>query len=232
MGRRDDAAALWEAIIPHLAAFPRDAPEWIVAGAGSAQLCVAFDDRVTAAAVYEALLPYVDRQVASGAHTPSSGPVSLYLGMLATLLRRWEAAGAHLHAALAACQAMGSAPYEAYTRLELARMLRLCPPSGAGAAADEHLDGALRIARRVGMPSLLAHAETLREARGRAGVLTPREEQVAELVAEGLSNRQIAHRLRMAERTAENHVTHILTKLGFDSRARVAAWYTARRHTG
>ncbi|MDP9847032.1 ATP-binding protein [Streptosporangium lutulentum] len=232
MGRLDDAAALWEAITPHLAAFPRDAPEWIVSGAGNAQLCVAFDDRVTAAAVYEALLPYADRQVASGAHTPSSGPVSLYLGMLATLLRRWEAAGEHLHAALASCQAMGSAPYEAYTRLELARLLRLRPPSGTGAAADEHLDGAMRIARRVGMPSLLAHAETLHEARGRAGVLTPREEQVAELVAEGLSNRQIAHRLRMAERTAENHVTHILTKLGFDSRARVAAWYTARRHPG
>lgn len=228
MGRHEDAAALWEAITPHLAAFPRDAPEWIVAGAGNAQLCVAFDDRVTAAAVYEALLPYADRQIASGAHTPSSGPVSLYLGMLARLLRRWEEAEAHLHAALMACQAMGSAPYEAYTRLELARM----PRPSSGAATDEHLDGALRIARRVGMPSLLAHAETLHETRGRAGVLTPREEQVAELVAEGLSNRQIAHRLRMAERTAENHVTHILTKLGFDSRARVATWYTARRQTG
>jgi non-specific serine/threonine protein kinase len=132
---------------------------------------------------------------------------------------------------------MGSAPYEAYTRLELARLLRLHPPSGAGAAADEHLDGALRISRRLGMPSLLADAEALHDARandarGRAGALTPREEQVAELVAEGLSNRQIAHRLHMSERTAENHVTHILTKLGFDSRARIAAWYTARRHTG
>jgi DNA-binding CsgD family transcriptional regulator len=239
MGRRDDAEALWEAITPHLAAFPRDAPEWIVSGAGNAQLCVAFDDHVTAAAVYEALLPYADRQVAPTAHTPSSGPVSLYLGMLATLLRRWEAAGEHLHAALASCQAMDAAPYEAYTRLELARLLRLHPAPGAGtsgagasASADEHLEGALRIARRLGMPSLLADAETLHEARGRAGVLTPREEQVAELVAEGLSNRQIAHRLRMAERTAENHVTHILTKLGFDSRARVAAWHTARRHTG
>ncbi|HEY1488515.1 MAG TPA: LuxR C-terminal-related transcriptional regulator, partial [Micromonosporaceae bacterium] len=44
----------------------------------------------------------------------------------------------------------------------------------------------------------------------------------------GRSNRQIATRLGMSERTAENHVTHILTKLGFDSRARIASWWAGR----
>ncbi len=35
-------------------------------------------------------------------------------------------------------------------------------------------------------------------------------------------------RLHLSERTVENHVTHILTKLGFDSRTRIAAWYATR----
>jgi predicted ATPase/DNA-binding CsgD family transcriptional regulator len=57
-----------------------------------------------------------------------------------------------------------------------------------------------------------------------AGLLTPREREVAVLVAQGLSNRQIAAALLVAEGTAGIHVDHILTKLGFHSRAQVAAW--------
>jgi DNA-binding NarL/FixJ family response regulator len=44
------------------------------------------------------------------------------------------------------------------------------------------------------------------------------------LVARGLTNREIARTLFLSERTAENHVQHILTKLGFGSRAQIAAW--------
>jgi DNA-binding NarL/FixJ family response regulator len=54
--------------------------------------------------------------------------------------------------------------------------------------------------------------------------LSPREAEVAALVAEGLTNRQIAQRLVISERTAQNHVQHILTKLGFATRGQVAAW--------
>jgi len=57
-----------------------------------------------------------------------------------------------------------------------------------------------------------------------AAVLTPRERQVARLIAEGLSNHQIASRLVTSQRTAESHVQNILRKLGFGSRAQVAAW--------
>ena len=227
MGRLNEASALWDTIVPHLAAFPRDAPEWIIAGGGNAELCVAFGDRTTAAAVYESLLPYADRQIISGAHTPSYGPASLYLGMLAALLERWEPAETHLRAALAASKAMGSAPYEAIAHLELARLLGRQRPQDS--AANTHLDNALRTASRLGMAPLAAAATTFNAARTAGRLLSAREEQVAALVAEGLSNRQIATRLRLSERTAENHVTHILTKLGFDSRARIAAWHASRR---
>ncbi|GGY01717.1 LuxR C-terminal-related transcriptional regulator [Streptomyces djakartensis] len=59
--------------------------------------------------------------------------------------------------------------------------------------------------------------------------LTPRETEVARLVAEGLANQQIADRLVIARRTAEGHVERILGKLGFSNRSQIAAWVTAQR---
>ena len=58
--------------------------------------------------------------------------------------------------------------------------------------------------------------------------LTRRETEVAELVAEGLSNPEIARRLVISVRTAQGHVENILRKLGFTSRAMIAAWVTHR----
>lgn len=57
--------------------------------------------------------------------------------------------------------------------------------------------------------------------------LSRRETQVAELVARGLTDREIAQRLSIARRTAESHVAHILVKLNLTRRAQVASWYTA-----
>jgi DNA-binding NarL/FixJ family response regulator len=53
--------------------------------------------------------------------------------------------------------------------------------------------------------------------------LSPREREVADLVTQGLSDREISSRLLISRRTAESHVAHILTKLGFSSRVQVAA---------
>ncbi|MRH93488.1 protein kinase [Nocardia sp. SYP-A9097] len=60
--------------------------------------------------------------------------------------------------------------------------------------------------------------------------LTKREREVAELIAEGLKNREIAARLFISPRTADGHVEHMLTKLGFTSRAQIAAWLAASQH--
>ncbi|HKA82335.1 MAG TPA: AAA family ATPase [Acidimicrobiales bacterium] len=59
--------------------------------------------------------------------------------------------------------------------------------------------------------------------------LSPRELEVAELVTEGLTNSAIAARLFVSRATVSSHVTHILTKLGFTSRAQIAAWTAGRR---
>ena len=54
--------------------------------------------------------------------------------------------------------------------------------------------------------------------------LSPREREVAALLPLGMTNRQIADRLTITEGTANLHVKHILAKLGFTSRAQIAAW--------
>ncbi|RBO93728.1 putative ATPase [Nocardia puris] len=59
---------------------------------------------------------------------------------------------------------------------------------------------------------------------GAAEVLTRREKDVARLVAAGYSNKRIAAELVISVRTAESHVDHIMTKLGFGSRAGIAGW--------
>ncbi|MFI2478798.1 ATP-binding protein, partial [Nocardia xishanensis] len=61
-------------------------------------------------------------------------------------------------------------------------------------------------------------------ASGQRVTLTKRERQVADLIAQGLTNKQIAVELTISPRTAQGHVEHILTKLGFTSRAQIAAW--------
>ena len=58
--------------------------------------------------------------------------------------------------------------------------------------------------------------------------LTPREEEVAVLVAQGLTNRQIAHRLVISESTAETHLARIFKKLGLQSRTQLSVWVNDR----
>ena len=59
--------------------------------------------------------------------------------------------------------------------------------------------------------------------------LTARQREVAALVSQGCTNREIATRLGIDERSAEGHVERIRLRLGFRSRAQIAAWYAAQR---
>ena len=82
-------------------------------------------------------------------------------------------------------------------------------------------------------PPLAAAARTESAARIRpervpATGLTAREQEVAGLIARGLTNRQIGQTLVITEGTAASHVVHILDKLGFSSRAQIAIWAAER----
>jgi DNA-binding CsgD family transcriptional regulator len=76
------------------------------------------------------------------------------------------------------------------------------------------------VRRFLGLPSLRKTATP---------GLTKRQEQVAQLVSEGLTNRQVALRLGIDERSAEGHVERIRTRLGVRSRAQIAAWWVASK---
>jgi DNA-binding CsgD family transcriptional regulator len=58
--------------------------------------------------------------------------------------------------------------------------------------------------------------------------LSPREAEIARLVAEGLGNREIGERLFLSARTVEKHVEHVMNKLGVNARAEIAAWQARR----
>ena len=55
-------------------------------------------------------------------------------------------------------------------------------------------------------------------------LLSTREAEVARLVAEGMTNKEIGARLFISEHTVDSHVRSILNKLGVNSRAQIAAW--------
>ncbi|PFG37795.1 LuxR family two component transcriptional regulator [Flavimobilis soli] len=60
--------------------------------------------------------------------------------------------------------------------------------------------------------------------------LTPSELRVVDLIGEGLSNREIAERLSVAEKTVKNHITSLLAKMGLQRRTQVAAWAAGRKN--
>jgi pimeloyl-ACP methyl ester carboxylesterase/DNA-binding CsgD family transcriptional regulator len=62
---------------------------------------------------------------------------------------------------------------------------------------------------------------------GSVAALTTRQQQVARLVAQGRTNREIAAELTITERSAESHVERIRDRLGFRSRSQLAVWYSA-----
>jgi DNA-binding NarL/FixJ family response regulator len=93
----------------------------------------------------------------------------------------------------------------------------------AGYAAGRALDlaGLLAALERTDAPAGQARVAGSGEA---ASVLTPRELDVLTLVAQGLSNPDIAQRLVLSEHTVHRHLANILRKLGLSSRAAAAAW--------
>ena len=77
---------------------------------------------------------------------------------------------------------------------------------------------------RIALPTPAPVAKGSDRATGGMGPVTARELDVARLIAQGPSNREIGRTLEISERTVDAHVVHILNKLGFNSRAQIAAW--------
>ena len=119
-------------------------------------------------------------------------------------------------------------PFEAARTRALAALA--CRALGDELGATMELDAAAVALRAIGAAPELARVEQMRrEPAGRgAGKLTARELEVLRLVATGLTNRAIAGRLRISEKTVARHVSNIFLKLGLSSRSAATAY--AYRH--
>jgi non-specific serine/threonine protein kinase len=89
---------------------------------------------------------------------------------------------------------------------------------------DSAWDDGLRMSAERALEYALGEGKPEAELPADAGPLSRREREVVAMVAAGMTNRQIADRLFIAERTAEGHVERIRNKLGFRSRTEVATW--------
>jgi len=181
-----------------------------------------------AAALYDMLAPYWEHHVASGMTAMVYfGPVELWLGVGAGHLRRLDDAVAHLERAELACAENGAAAFRVEAQYELARALMARGRPGDVEQARSLVAAARGKAAALGVAALSDKITVLRKRVERADPtrsLTRREREVAGLVSQGLTNRELAERLVIAERTAENHVQHILTKLGLSNRSQLAVW--------
>ena len=206
---------------------------YLITYASLAELAAAFGDRETAGQVHRSLLPYADLFVCSGAGlTMIDGSARRYLGLTATALGRLDEAVRHLREAVAANEREGLAACAALATADLARALVRRGRAGDRSEAAALAVSAAASAERLGMLPLLRDARSLIAALdgSPAGPLTRRESQIAGLIARGLTNRQIAAALHISERTAENHVQHILAKLGLHTRTQIAAWTADLEH--
>ena len=121
-----------------------------------------------------------------------------------------------------------------WARLDLAQAAVRARHRGEAAVL---LDEARTIAAAAGATTLVDAADRLTASFDRARRAEPwhplsaREFEVAQLVAAGLTNRQIADQLVLSPKTISAHITHILTKLGAARRAEIAAWCATVRQT-
>lgn len=231
-GRPDEAARLYQ-LLPPPSWRP---PPWLRPNIAAYRAVVAagLGDAAGAEAAYQALHPDADVHVASGAGVVlTRGSARYHLGVAAAAFGHTDAAATHLRAAVSANQTAGLHPYAAEAACRLAELISARDHPGDRDDAADHARTALTTAESLGMTPVAERARGVLTALPPPeplAPLSPREREIAAFVARGLTNRQIATTAHISERTAENHVQHILTKLGFNTRSQIAVWFTARTH--
>lgn len=223
-GQRDQAERIYRAIAAALPGLPdnsRRLPTQVL----TTDPAIAFDDRDTAAWLYDALLECQGMFLAGSAGTVfCHGPADLVLGRLATTAADLDTALRHIESAARHAERSGAVPYVALSKLAEAEVRHR---RGDDDAVSRRLASeAAELADVLGMPGPAARARRLAAASA-PGPLTTREREIAQLVASGLTNKEIAARLVLSERTVESHIRNAMLRLGLNRRVQLAKWTSA-----
>jgi DNA-binding CsgD family transcriptional regulator len=231
LGERKAAASTYRSLGP--AEHWRPAPHSdLFAWAYGVKVAIALRADQDVAALRTRLERHRGMHVATGAGAVGYfGPVELWLGVAAAHLGDHDVALRDLERALVLCGANGAAGFQAEAQLHVARTLLSRAAPGDALRARQLAEEAAARADLLGMaPAAAAARDVVEQSLPlRSGQLTRREREVAALVGQGLTNRAIAGRLHLSERTAANHVQHILDKLDLDNRAQITAWLSSQQ---
>ena len=228
LGRLDEARAVYETVRSLPGRGDQDSRN-LGALTHIMDLIIAFRDRDTALAAYDLMASHTADTIAAGTGVVFlSGSPHWPLGGLAVLLDHTEAALEHFATAVTVNTRLGARPFVVLARLDWAGALRARGRRGDQAEALPLARQAAEEAHRLDMPGPARRAEQLvselRHAIQAGNPLTPREQEIAGLISGGLTDRAIAARLVLSERTVEGHVRNMLTKLHLTNRTELAAW--------
>ena len=221
IGDRIGALAAFEAVSPRRRDIALDR-RGLVTLTALAELAVAFGQIELADELAGRLAAFEDAMVASS--LGAVGPIAYFLSLVDALAGRRDEAVTHADAAVQLTARGGYGPWHARSRLRLAEALAARGRQGDGAPAHDAAQLAVAAARRLGMTRLEERGRTVLGRLDAPRRLSAREMQIAEYVAGGASNREVAGALGLSERTVETHVQNILTKLDFRSRVQIAGW--------
>ncbi len=232
VGRLAEAAILYRSLGPVTGWRPQ-AHGTLAAYAFGIGVAIALEAADDVATLRRLLASYRGLHVASGAGAVAYfGPVELWLGVAAGYLGLLDDAVADLERAVRACAVSRADGFHAEAQHELAVVLARRAARGDRSRARSLVADAAKQASELGMAPLASSAGRLigeLDAAEPPTPLTRREREVAELVATGLTSREIAERFYLSERTVQNHVQHILTKLNLSNRSQIAVWVTVHK---
>jgi DNA-binding CsgD family transcriptional regulator len=227
LGRRIEAEREYDRLAPVDEWAP---PPFLWLPIHTIRLLAAFelDRRDDIASILGRLEPHRGRHIAGGGGPISYfGCVELYLGHGRLVLGDLDLAVADLRVAVGAAVSATTPPFEMRAAVLLAEALQARAGPRDTAEAQAIATTYQSRAAALGMEPWRARLEDV--ARGPeppvSSVLSPRELEVAGLVARGLTNDEIAAALFISNRTAQNHVQHILTKLDLSNRTQIATWH-------
>lgn len=222
-GDLDEARVRYEQLVPLVRS-----PEFALHATGALPNLVPLVEAFRDVEMAEYLLRRLEEvrpTVSGGAGVFCTGSSLEHPARLNALLGRHDEAVRLFEQAIAINEGIGARPGVALARSLLAEVL---VARGDFVRAQGIAREALDEFRRLAMPGPRARAAALldriRAERRAADPLTGREREIVALLADALSNRRIAEKLVLSERTVESHVRSILAKLGLANRTEVVAW--------